>query len=148
MIRKSRKSCSKGDLFIGTPLQDVRPIAPPRTKDSVISASPCHEAASTIKKLTAIIFVRSRAYHARPALNARGQVTFGLRHIRRFLLDQRVTSLIRPYQMLLTDTAMPRMQVIQRTWRSISFPVNLAYTMSLPPKWIQKKRPSHSKTTL
>lgn len=37
---------------------------------------------SPIHSLAAINFVRSRMFYARAALNARGKVTFGLRHIR------------------------------------------------------------------
>ena len=33
-----------------------------------------------------IVFVRSRMFYARPAYNNRGQVRFGLRHIRMFML--------------------------------------------------------------
>ena len=32
---------------------------------------------------SAIIFVRNRMFYARAALNAKGKVTFGLRHIRK-----------------------------------------------------------------
>lgn len=37
-----------------------------------------------VRKPTEIIFVRSRMLYARAALNARGMVHFGLRHIRKF----------------------------------------------------------------
>ena len=36
------------------------------------------------KNPAAIIFVRNRMFYARAALNAKGRVTFGLRHIREF----------------------------------------------------------------
>ena len=37
------------------------------------------------KSPAAIIFVRNRMFYARAALNAKGKVTFGLRHIRESL---------------------------------------------------------------
>lgn len=46
------------------------------------------------RKSTEIVFVRSRMMYARAALNARGSVSFGLRHIReRFLIGPRICQL-------------------------------------------------------
>lgn len=40
----------------------------------------------TLHKPNSIIFVRRRMLYARPALNGKGDIRFGLRHIRTFML--------------------------------------------------------------
>ena len=62
----------------GMPLSELEPLKLAQQKSTIPSG--LNEATS--KPLAAIRFVRSRMYHARPALNAKGNVAFGLRHIR------------------------------------------------------------------
>lgn len=75
----------------GTPLADIDPTTPASALQNHCgqdkSSNPAAEAgAKRIGKardnLTTIRFVRSRILYARAALNARGRVRFGLRHIR------------------------------------------------------------------
>ena len=76
---------------LGVPLQDMQilcesvsprpplpggdPKAPPRRG----------RPPSVLHRPTEITFVRSRMMYARPALNAKGDVRFGLRHIRKLM---------------------------------------------------------------
>lgn len=46
------------------------------------------------KSPAAITFVRNRMFYARAALNAKGRVTFGLRHIRECEVLQHLTMLM------------------------------------------------------
>ena len=45
--------------------------------------------------LSLVVFVRSRIFYARPALNAKGKVTFGLRHIRRNCILRKYHDILR-----------------------------------------------------
>ena len=54
----------------------------PQTPGTSNSLAPLKDAQAKRKSPTVIIFVRRRMFYARAALNAKGQVTFGLRHIR------------------------------------------------------------------
>ena len=68
-------------MTLGTPLSELRPLDPsddkvPRFQETSRSVN------VKAKKPASITFVRSRAFHGRPAVNAKGKVTFGLRHIR------------------------------------------------------------------
>ena len=79
-------------LAAGTPLTELQPLGatspytrstfsrPERSNTSTI----CHVPRSAHKTPAAITFVRNRMFYARAALNAKGRVTFGLRHIREF----------------------------------------------------------------
>ena len=53
---------------------------------STVAAGPAKASVrvqKTMKSPAAIIFVRNRMFYARAALNAKGKVRFGLRHIRK-----------------------------------------------------------------
>lgn len=73
----------------GTPLTDLQFLGASALQTKVNNSRPepcmtsksCHVPQTTHKNPAAIIFVRSRMFYARPALNAKGRVTFGLRHI-------------------------------------------------------------------
>ncbi|KAL9124591.1 MAG: hypothetical protein Q9217_006090 [Psora testacea] len=75
----------------GTPLTDLRPLtnAAPvenqlgtiRLTKSTTTRRLAKDEQSVLNSPAAITFVRSRMLYARPALNAKGRVTFGLRHI-------------------------------------------------------------------
>ncbi|KAF2003575.1 hypothetical protein P154DRAFT_96154 [Amniculicola lignicola CBS 123094] len=64
----------------GLPLMDIKSeattIAPMTTDNKAIPAL-----TTGTRKLSAITFVRSRIFYARPALNAKGGIRFGMRHI-------------------------------------------------------------------
>lgn len=76
----------------GTPLTELQPLSASNFQRKVLTSKPelcktsilCHVAQSTHKNPAAITFVRNRMFYARAALNAKGRVTFGLRHIRKF----------------------------------------------------------------
>lgn len=63
---------------VGRPIFECEPISFQNASDVA------KEPAAFERKPTDIAFVRSRMLYARAALNARGLVHFGLRHIRRF----------------------------------------------------------------
>ena len=74
----------------GIPLTDLQPLkAAPvsstsdilKTPKETITAQAPETASSGLNSPAAITFVHSRMLYARPALNAKGKVTFGLRHI-------------------------------------------------------------------
>lgn len=80
-------------IILGTPLTDLPPlvaqkplILPNQLKqaDSRLSNSRAlHDVSrQTVNSPSAITFVRNRMFYARAALNTKGRVTFGLRHIR------------------------------------------------------------------
>lgn len=79
-------------LDAGTPLTEVQPLSVSCLQKKVISSEselyttskPCHVPQSTQKNPAAITFVRNRMFYARAALNSKGKVNFGLRHIREF----------------------------------------------------------------
>lgn len=85
--------------IIGTPLTDLptlgcskslalsKPVKPPNP-DLGNGAEPGSSLQSTCNSPAAITFVRNRMFYARPALNAKGRATFGLRHIREFVILQ------------------------------------------------------------
>lgn len=79
--------------ILGTPLTDLPPLVPPKPlilpnqlkqADSGLSnGRVLHDVApQTVNSPSAINFVRNRMFYARAALNTKGRVTFGLRHIR------------------------------------------------------------------
>lgn len=76
-------SCRKG-----TPIFECEPLRPPSEE------RPPRGGAAFERKPTDIIFVRSRMLYARAALNARGLVNFGLRHIRKCFFACHVTSVL------------------------------------------------------
>lgn len=45
-----------------------------------------NKAANVLHKPNSIVFVRRRMLYARPAINSKGGVRFGLRHIRKFFI--------------------------------------------------------------
>ena len=71
-------------MIVGTPLSDLTPLyaAPTHKRMDVNQTSKVKETGSSLSSPVTITFVRSRTLYARPALNAKGKVTFGLRHIR------------------------------------------------------------------
>ena len=88
--------CPNGGLFsmsIGTPLTELQPRSvirslrkPQELKTSTNIqplSNPAPNLCKALKSSAAIIFVRNRMFYARAALNAKGKVQFGLRHIRR-----------------------------------------------------------------
>lgn len=68
------------DLFIGTPIYECEPLVPQAASASLKKTSEPFE-----RRPAEILFVRNRMLYARAALNARGLVHFGLRHIRKLL---------------------------------------------------------------
>ena len=93
-VSEDPKACTHtSQKLIGTPLTDlsilscinplvlskaVKPVKPGSDHGVKIESS----SQRTCKSPAAINFVRNRMFYARPALNAKGTVTFGLRHIR------------------------------------------------------------------
>ncbi len=95
-------SCQVGDshislqghpnIALGTPLTDIktRTSIDARRHLSLLEGAPKWQQTSTISALptpkppASITFVRNRMFYARAALNPKGKVTFGLRHIRKF----------------------------------------------------------------
>lgn len=88
--------CPNGGLFfmsIGTPLTELQPrsvigsFRKPQEPKPSANFQPLSNPASILRKAlkssAAIIFVRNRMFYARAALNAKGKVQFGFRHIRR-----------------------------------------------------------------
>ena len=76
------------DSVIGVPLGDLKVLEPLKVGDAdlVKGDAPAVESpasVTTVKSPTAIQFVRNRMLYARPVLNSRGAVKFGLRHIRK-----------------------------------------------------------------
>ena len=76
----------------GTPLTELQSLSASNVEIKVLRSKPdfyntstsCHVPQSTLKSPAAIDFVRNRMFYARAALNAKGKVTFGFRHIREF----------------------------------------------------------------
>ena len=78
---------------IGKPLTEMQPmssksILPPALPTNISEAvqvrpEPKNTPQSCCNSPAAISFVRNRMFYARAALNAKGRVRFGLRHIRR-----------------------------------------------------------------
>jgi len=77
----------------GTPLSELKPVPVPTTGSDVVPSdlkdistgkSP-HALITDIRNPSAIRFVRSRMLYARAALNAKGGVRFGMRHIRTYV---------------------------------------------------------------
>jgi hypothetical protein len=83
----------------GIPLSELKPIAvrsevpPSDIKDSRTGKGP-HALVAENRNPSAIRFVRSRMLYARAALNAKGGVRFGMRHIRSFVSPVQVHELI------------------------------------------------------
>ena len=80
------------DSFLGTPLTELRALCATKAvnpKQVSAKTKPDHEGNSfhgvSNNTPATIQFVRNRMFYARAALNAKGKVTFGLRHIRRSL---------------------------------------------------------------
>ena len=79
----------KGNFYqlSGIPLSDLKVLDTSRQakEDPAVSLDPEKpEQISEHRKLAQIIFVRNRMFHAKPGLNARGNVLFGLKHIHVF----------------------------------------------------------------
>lgn len=74
-----------------TPLELISPPVEGAERDlnKTSSHRPVHARAGDLHPPGSIHFVRSRMLYARPALNAKAEVTFGLRHIRKTPLDLR-----------------------------------------------------------
>lgn len=80
-------------MSIGTPLTELQARSAitslPKPQEPKASASfqalfnPAANPQKTLKSPATIIFVRNRMFYARAALNAKGKVRFGLRHIRK-----------------------------------------------------------------
>lgn len=70
----------KGNLYqlAGIPISEAEPLTQAGCKQE-----PTHKAGNAELRPSEISFVRSRMLYARAALNARGLVHFGLRHIRK-----------------------------------------------------------------
>ncbi|CAD6591538.1 MAG: hypothetical protein ASARMPREDX12_005212 [Alectoria sarmentosa] len=76
-------------LDIGTPLTELHALRASNFRTEATDSKPelCNTSAACLvsqskpKNPAAITFVRSRMFYARAALNAKGRVTFGLRHI-------------------------------------------------------------------
>ena len=80
------------DSVLGTPLTELRALSTiktvkPKSSRTTMNTDPekKHLNSCFEHNTTAISFVRTRMLYARPALNAKGKVTFGLRHIRSFI---------------------------------------------------------------
>lgn len=87
-------------LHPGTPMTDLPPFANPkpvasseaRKQQQMPSRSLPTQAGNSPKNSPATIsFVRNRMFYARAALNAKGKVTFGLRHIRKYIRTRSVS---------------------------------------------------------
>lgn len=79
------------EALLGTPLTELRPLTGPRNRESKAAkglqiAAPVEHGTESNQRApntpSSIYFVRNRMFYARAAINAKGQVTFGLRHIR------------------------------------------------------------------
>ena len=83
---------SSSSIATGTPLTELQSLSASNFDRKLIfsksehcnTSTSCHVPQSMPKSPTAITFVRNRMFYARAALNAKGRVTFGLRHIREF----------------------------------------------------------------
>lgn len=79
---------------LGTPLTELPPLVSPNSltlpnqlkqADSGLNTHVPHSLSrENVNRSSAINFVRNRMFYARAALNTKGRVTFGLRHIREF----------------------------------------------------------------
>lgn len=96
-------ACLNGHLLfmsIGTPLTELKARSAikilPKPQEPKTSANfqallkPAPHPQKAPKSSAAIIFVRNRMFYARAALNAKGKVRFGLRHIRKLRKSGRV----------------------------------------------------------
>lgn len=68
---------NSADCFKGTPVFECDPLVSQPISTSLKAPKPSE------RRPAEIVFVRSRMLYARAALNARGLVRFGLRHIRK-----------------------------------------------------------------
>ena len=83
----------------GKPLTELQPLPTPQISPPSRVGKPLTKLQSQLKpgvnpqtrpkSPASISFVRNRMYYARAALNAKGGVRFGLRHIRELLLRNR-----------------------------------------------------------
>jgi telomerase reverse transcriptase len=83
MFRPVHKETFNYYQLSGPPIFDLEPI--PSSKTAIAQAYPKGgPAGMSIEERTPceITFVRSRMFYAKAALNARGDVRFGMRHIR------------------------------------------------------------------
>ena len=71
--------------WIGIPIARLKPLAEVKDRTGISGSSSRHARGTDAKSWTPghINFVRSRLLYARAAFNARGQVRYGLPHIRR-----------------------------------------------------------------
>ena len=75
------------DTLLGVPLSDLKVLEQTRFAERGDTKGDSKVAPKAVEKSPAAIqFVRNRMLYARPVLNSRGVVTFGLRHIRKPLL--------------------------------------------------------------
>jgi hypothetical protein len=69
----------------GKPISEIKsrssavPVPVPLTREAALKGED--------RKPSAIVFIRSRMFYARAALNAKGSVRFGMRHIRKAAHD-------------------------------------------------------------
>lgn len=70
---KSAHKCNIKLTYLGIPISEVK-------TETTLS----NDSLEAARKLGSIAFVRSRMMYARPALNAKGGIRFGMRHIRMF----------------------------------------------------------------
>ena len=101
----SFQNCSYKDL--GIPLTDLQVLAPDKNTNEIeLKGLTIADGAKAPKVVTgtpeharspaSITFVRNRIFYARAALNAKGKVTFGLRHIRQYRQSNRLGVVLRP----------------------------------------------------
>lgn len=84
-----KDSCGNYVQLSGVPLSELKPVSPTRgslpvDRTNSITSKNRQVLANETRSASAICFVRSRMFYAKPALNARGGVRFGLRHIRMY----------------------------------------------------------------
>ena len=95
MTLESTTSNLKHKPLTGVPLTELQPLEAPKyrnlTATSMLQQAtascrnplPGGDTDAISRSAASIRFVRNRTFYSRAALNAKGRVTFGLRHIRR-----------------------------------------------------------------
>lgn len=99
----------KGNLYqlSGIPLSELEPIT--QVQRSKILELETSSKGGTVLRPSEIAFVRSRMLYAKAALNARGLVQFGLRHIRMFHIPPSTTrNALTPVDRRFEQTALQR----------------------------------------
>ena len=94
-VRQDLKVCKQRFITsLGTPLTDLPPSVSPKPLNlpnqlkqidyGLSNSRALHDVSpQTVNSPSTINFVRNRMFYARAALNTKGRVTFGLRHIRK-----------------------------------------------------------------